>query len=76
MSWLFHKPETVFPEFIESDEQFNTDGDNTFSDTGAHCSWCGDEPDEYGSHSICTFHAEQMLQQSAERAEARRRSRS
>jgi hypothetical protein len=28
-----------------------------------HCAWCGDSPDEYGSHQICVFHAEQLLEQ-------------
>lgn len=38
---------------------------------GRHCAWCGDPPDENGSHGICDFHAKQMVAQ----AQARRRSR-
>lgn len=36
-----------------------------------NCAWCGDPPDEYGSHGICAFHAEQLLQQSQSRRRGR-----
>lgn len=39
-----------------------------------HCAWCGDEPDELGSHGICPTHAEEQWQKwqelKANRAEA------
>lgn len=27
-----------------------------------HCAWCGDEPDEHGSHGICPMHAAEQWQ--------------
>lgn len=70
MPRFFSKAEIITPDLVEIDFDI-TDGTNV--DSSSHCAWCGDEPDEYGSHDICSFHAEQLLQQSAERAEARRR---
>lgn len=65
--------ETVVLETVDESEAETLD--EGLGEYGSHCAWCGDEPDEYGSHSICSFHTEQILKQSAERAEARRRSR-
>jgi len=33
----------------------------------SNCAWCGDPPNESGSHGICPFHAGQLLAQSAAR---------
>jgi hypothetical protein len=38
-----------------------------------HCSWCGDPPDQFGSHGICSKHAVEVLQQHRERRAAARR---
>jgi hypothetical protein len=32
-----------------------------------NCAWCGDPPDEYGSHGICETHAAAMIAQSRAR---------
>jgi hypothetical protein len=29
--------------------------------TSNHCAWCGNPPNEYGSHGICDVHAEALL---------------
>lgn len=70
-----HKSEIVLYSY-EADEEAggNTipDEDNTASTTsGAHCAWCGDPSDEFGSHGICAFHQTQMLEQAAERRRSR-----
>jgi len=36
-----------------------------------NCAWCGDGPDEFGSHGICETHKKAMLLQSAARRAAR-----
>jgi hypothetical protein len=37
----------------------------------AHCAWCGDPPDAFGSHGICADHAAELI----EAARVRRTSR-
>lgn len=66
MPWLFKAPETIVPELVQSEEEAP-------ASTGSHCSWCGDEPDEYGSHSICAMHTALLFAQSTERKEKRTR---
>ena len=39
--------------------------------SGNHCAWCGDPPDRFGSHGICVFHAQQLVDQAAARRRAR-----
>ncbi len=34
---------------------------DTSTTAGAHCAWCGDPPDQHGSHGICAMHQAQML---------------
>lgn len=36
-----------------------------------NCAWCGDEPDENGSHGICDTHLAELLAQSAARQAAK-----
>jgi hypothetical protein len=36
-----------------------------------NCAWCGDPPDENGSHGICDEHAAQLVAQSAARKAAK-----
>lgn len=67
MTWLFRHPETLAPDLVADDEL--TDGltDELTKSSNYHCAWCGDEPDAYGSHSICPAHEEQMLAASRQR---------
>jgi hypothetical protein len=37
----------------------------------SNCAWCGDPPNEYGSHGICPYHAAWVLEQSRRRREAK-----
>ncbi|HEU5377549.1 MAG TPA: hypothetical protein VFV38_19170 [Ktedonobacteraceae bacterium] len=62
--------EVVEDDTISSPAAENNDPDASTT-SGAHCAWCGDPPDRYGSHGICAYHQAQMLEQAA----ARRRSR-
>lgn len=39
--------------------------------TERHCAWCGDPPDEHGSHGICPEHAAQIAAQAQARRERR-----
>lgn len=70
MSFFGRKPETKIVlydyEVIEDpDDESTTIPDESDPDasttSGAHCAWCGDPPDRFGSHGICASHAEQML---------------
>ncbi|MDQ2905445.1 MAG: hypothetical protein M3Y81_18105 [Chloroflexota bacterium] len=38
---------------------------------GGHCAWCGDPPDRYGSHTICTVHAASVYAELAALRQAR-----
>ena len=40
-------------------------------ETSSNCAWCGDPPNEYGSHGICSYHAEQMIEQARTRKRGR-----
>jgi len=66
--WLFKHPETITPDLVADD-----DDEMIPEETGAHCAWCGDPPDAYGSHSICAAHAEQQYALLAARRERRAR---
>lgn len=76
---FFSKPEektiSIYSYEVVDDETISTTADDTDPDasttSGAHCAWCGDPPDDYGSHGICAFHAEQMLAQMATRRRSR-----
>lgn len=37
----------------------------------SNCAWCGDPGDEYGSHGICAFHAQQVRAQHQQRKQER-----
>ncbi len=69
-----HETEIILYSYEVEETSENTISDESDeSITGdRHCAWCGNPPDENGSHGICTFHEEQMLEQSR----ARRRNRS
>jgi hypothetical protein len=43
------------------------EGDVEDEVVSSNCAWCGDPPDQYGSHGICTYHAEQMVEQAHSR---------
>ncbi|MGH2478096.1 MAG: hypothetical protein ACRDHW_00355 [Ktedonobacteraceae bacterium] len=69
-----HEPESItlyHYDVIEISDGLIDGETETTDGTGAHCAWCGDPPDAYGSHSICALHAAQLIEQAA----ARRRSR-
>ena len=59
MFWKKREETVVVSEVVEG--MFGEDEMEDVSQR--HCAWCGDPPDEYGSHGICAFHAEQMAQQ-------------
>jgi hypothetical protein len=50
----------------ETSEDFET-ADDEATEKPRNCAWCGDDPDEYGSHGICDFHASQLIEQAAQR---------
>lgn len=72
---FFSKPEettiSIYSYEVVDDETTDDTNSDTITTSGAHCAWCGDPPDEYGSHGICAFHAEQMLAQMATRRRSR-----
>jgi hypothetical protein len=35
--------------------------------TSSNCAWCGDPPNEYGSHGICSYHAAKIIEQARSR---------
>lgn len=53
MSWFSRKNVVV-------EEEPSTQSEEATTTTGKHCAWCGDPGDEFGSHGICTGHAEQL----------------
>lgn len=72
-----HEPETVtlyHYEIAETSDELTDAATEPPEDSSAHCAWCGDPPDAYGSHSICAFHSAQIAAQSAARRERRRNS--
>ena len=81
MFWKKHEPESITLYHYEISEAENgdelTDGETieTTDDTGRHCAWCGDPPDRFGSHGICSVHSAEIAEQAAARRERLRRSR-
>lgn len=68
-----HEPESITLYHYETTDEL-ANGE-TITTTGQHCAWCGDPPDEHGSHGICAFHSAQIAEQAAARREQLRRSR-
>jgi hypothetical protein len=69
MFWKKRTEEIVVAEFDREELEEVKSEEEAVSQR--NCAWCGDPPDQYGSHGICAFHADQMLQQ----VQSRRRGR-
>ena len=64
---------SVYVFEVETDVQTTTAEVESLEARGGHCAWCGEDPDEFGSHGICTSHAQQLIEQAATRRSRRGR---
>lgn len=60
MVWFFRKPDTIAPDLVADDDSTIEETTILIVASGYHCAWCGEEPDENGSHGICPMHSDQQ----------------
>lgn len=65
---------TLYSYVVEEETSENATSSASTTPTSYHCAWCGEDPDENGSHGICPTHDAAMRAVSAERRRKRGRS--